>query len=74
MTDKKFGELLYKLTKAHEKYCTLLSEAEEEYKRRFGNYPAEVDDDWWIDSFCQSSSGSSLKDVLEHGALANEQR
>ena len=72
MTDKQFGKLLTKLNKAHGAYCELLFKAEEEYKRRFGNYPSDVDDDWWIDSFCQSPAGSTLEDVLKHGALANE--
>jgi hypothetical protein len=72
MTDKAFEKLLCRLNSTHSKYLKLLKEAEDEYKRRFGNYPAEVDDDWWIDSFCQSDSGSTLEKVLENGMLANE--
>lgn len=72
MTDKTFGKLLNRLNLAHAKYLSLLRQAEEEYKSRFGNYPSEVDDDWWIDSFHQSDSGSTLSDVLENGKLANE--
>jgi hypothetical protein len=72
MTDNKFNEVLIKLNKAHSKYLNLLRIAEEEYKRRFGNYPADVDDDFWIDSFCQSDSGAKLENVMIHGALANE--
>jgi hypothetical protein len=72
MTDNKFEILLYKLNRAHRKYCKLLSLAEDEYKRRFGNFPSEVDDDWWIDSFCQSPAGSTLKDVIIHATRANE--
>ena len=72
MTDKQFEKLLFRVNSAHSKYLQLLKEAENEYKRRFGNYPSEVDDDWWIDSFCQSDCGSTLEKVLENGALANE--
>ena len=66
MKDKSYQLLLNQLTKAHAKYLALLNKAEEEYKRRFGNYPADVDDDWWIDSFCQSAKGSSLEDVIKN--------
>lgn len=71
MTDKSFAKLLFRVDKSHSRYLKLLNEAEEEYKRRFGNYPSEVDDDWWIDSFHQSDAGSSLEDVLKHGERAN---
>ena len=72
MTDKQFGKLLTKLNRAHGLYYDLLYKAEEEYKKRFGNYPSDVDDDWWIDSFCQSPAGSTLANVLKHGTLAND--
>ena len=72
MIDSRYKNLLIRLNRAHGKYLKLLNEAEEEYKNRFGNYPSEVDDDFWIDSFYQSDSGARLEDVLKHGALANE--
>ena len=49
----------------HRQYSLLLNKAEEEYKRRFGHYPSEVDDDWWIDSFHQTLSGSKVDDAIK---------
>jgi hypothetical protein len=49
MTNRKFQSLLIRTHKAKEKYFALIAEAEAEYKRRFGYYPSEVDDDHWID-------------------------
>lgn len=72
MTDKQFDKLLTELSIAHTKYLGALIEAENEYKRRFGKYPAEVNDDFWIDSFCVNNASASLKDVLKHALLANE--
>lgn len=65
MTNKEFETLLTDLNKAHVEHDNLLKKAEEEYKRRFGHYPSEVDDDYWIDSFHDSPAGSSLKDVIK---------
>jgi len=72
MTDRKFETLLVELNRTHGEYLRLLYDAEYEYFERFGNYPSEVDDDHWIDSFHVNSSGSTLKDVLKHGTLAND--
>lgn len=51
MTDKQFQNLLDDLALANLDYKNKLNKAEEEYKRRFGNYPSETDDDTWIDTF-----------------------
>ena len=72
MTDRKFEILLITLNRSHGEYLRLLLQAEDEYFERFGNYPSEVDDDHWIDSFHTNCAGSTLKNVLKHGALAND--
>ncbi len=69
MTNTEYRKLLMRLTKANRKYKTLLAEAEEEYKRRFGDFPSEVDDDAWIDGFHATDSGLSFSDVIENGEL-----
>lgn len=51
MTDKQFNSLLVRLSKANDRYRTLLDEAEEEFKKRYGFYPSEIDYDSWIDCF-----------------------
>lgn len=66
MTDKQWQKELNALTSAHSKYLKLLKKAEDEYLRRFGHYPSEVDDDFWIDSFSQSDSGAKVEDIIKH--------
>lgn len=51
MQDTAFQKLLDDLAVANYKYKKLLAKAEEEYKRRYGSYPPEIDDDQWIDTF-----------------------
>lgn len=50
MTDRQFTNLLRKTARAYNRYKPLLEAAEKEYKRRYGNNPSDVDDDFWIDS------------------------
>lgn len=50
MTDKKWQELIIECQKVGIEHLRLLKMAEEEYKKRYGHYPSEVDDDWWIDT------------------------
>ena len=69
MKDKDFQKLLDDTTKAHLKYRSLLDKAEEEYKRRFGFYPCEVDDDYWIDSFHESPIGATVEEVFKSAEL-----
>ena len=66
MKDEKYKNLLSKLNEAHIKYHQLLKQAEEEYKKRFGEYPTNLDDDFWIDSFHVKPTGASLEDVPFH--------
>jgi len=66
MTDKKFDLLLNEISIAHAVYLDLLQKGQNEYKRRFGEFPSDVDDDFWIDSFEQSACGANLEQVTEH--------
>lgn len=50
MTDKQFEKLMNHCAKAWNKYHSLLQECEEEYQRRYGKLPSDVDDDGWIDA------------------------
>lgn len=51
MTDRKFQQLLDRLSEANERYYRLRSEAEAEFERRFGANPSDVDCDSWIDTY-----------------------
>lgn len=66
MTDEQFQKLLNKVAKSLEAYHELLAQAREEYKRRFGSYPNDVDDDFWIDSFEVTASGATVEQVINH--------
>jgi len=46
-----FTRKLRALAKLQNKACVLLTECEEEYERRYGVNPSDVDDDMWIDAF-----------------------
>lgn len=69
MTDKEFQKRMDITAKLHSKYVAALSKIEEEYKRRYGNYPHEIDDDFFIDSFSQTLSGATVKQVEENAKL-----
>ena len=51
MTDKQFTELLKKVANAGNEYIRLYHLAEEEYERRYGANPSDIDDDSWLDWF-----------------------
>lgn len=55
MTDKQFTALMRKTQDAGLKHKKLFSKLEEEYFKRYGQYPSDVDDDFFIDAFdyCQ---------------------
>lgn len=50
MTDKKWHSIIIKCKAACDEHQRLLKIAEEEYFRRYGHSPSDVDDDWWIDT------------------------
>ena len=51
MTNNQYNKLLLRLSKANEKYKKLLDEAENEFKRRYGAFPSDIDFDSWIDVY-----------------------
>lgn len=55
MSDKEFTTLMQKTQKAGLIHKKLLAKLEKEYYRRYGNYPCDIDDDFFIDAFdyCQ---------------------
>ncbi len=69
MTNQRFQGLIIRCRRAGDLYKKLLIEAEEEYKRRFGNYPGEVDDDWWIDTLHYCIGNTDLDQIIEHANL-----
>lgn len=70
MTDKDFAALMIKTQKAGLKHKKLLKELEEEYYVRYGQYPSDVDDDFFIEAFhyCQGEL-PTLEDVHENTTL-----
>lgn len=66
MTDKKLKELMDLTIEVRESYIATLQALEDEYKKRFGNYPSDVDDDYFIDTFHYGRSGKiSVADMTE---------
>lgn len=50
-TDKQWLDDMNRCIKALNEYCKYKDIIEEEYERRFGHNPSDVDDDSWIDVF-----------------------
>lgn len=51
MTDAEWKREMKKCHKALSRYKAILRTIEDEYERRFGVHPSEIDDDNWIDTF-----------------------
>ena len=51
MTNKSFNKLLMRLANANDRYKKLLGKSEEEFKKRYGVYPSDIDFDSWIDVY-----------------------
>lgn len=69
MTDTKFFELCKLASSLAEQHAKLVLVLEEEYKERFGNYPSEVDDDFWIDSIHQGQANFTLDQIISEAKL-----
>lgn len=69
MTDKEFERKMKKCRAEWDKYKSTLEEIEAEYKKRFGSYPSELDDDWWIDTFHQGSGSVNLNEVVRSAEM-----
>lgn len=50
MTDKQFQKAIDEARDSLIKYHKKLKVAEDEYERRYGVHPSDIDDDEWIDS------------------------
>ena len=50
MTDKQFQKAIDEARDLLIKYHQKLKVAEDEYERRYGSHPSDIDDDEWIDS------------------------
>jgi hypothetical protein len=68
MKDTEFQKLITKTQNAANLHVKLLRELEEEYRRRFGSYPADLDDDWFIDSFSYGNGyiNETVKSLTEN--------
>lgn len=70
MTDSTFQILLNELSDAHSKYLNLLGKASDEYKKRFGYYPGDIDDDNWIDTYEANGGGrATVKQITENALI-----
>jgi len=72
MNDNTFQKELNKLAVFQRKYKAQLTKVEEEYKRRFGHFPSDVDDDFFIDSFIESGVGASVQQITDAANIRNE--
>lgn len=68
MTNDNYTKLLGQVRKAQLAYFDLLSQAEQEYKRRYGCYPGDISDEGWIDTF----ELGRLKGADQQGMTARE--
>lgn len=67
MSDKELKELMDLTIEAREAYSSVLNQLELEYKNRFGNYPSDVDDDFFISTFHYSQNGKiTVKQLTEN--------
>ena len=74
MTDKKFQDLIYKTCKSKLQHLRLLDKAEDEYIRRYGNHPSDIDDDYWIDGMHTSLDSVMRVVKIEESALSCKKR
>lgn len=72
MTDKQWQSVINKCRKAGDKHFMLLKIAEDEYIRRYGHNPSEVDDDWWIDTLHYCKGDSSVDKIKQSAELCND--
>lgn len=64
MTDKQWEKLIIKANNIAIKHRNAIKTAEEEYVKRYGHNPSEVDDDWWIDTVHCGNGNPSIKGIL----------
>lgn len=66
MTNKQFQKIITKCNSLAIQHRKLLRVAEEEYIKRFGSNPSEVDDDWWIDTMHYGTGSPYLNKIIEN--------
>ena len=69
MTDKKWQEVIDKCRAMGDEHKRLLLIAEDEYQRRYGHKPSDVDDDWWIDSLHYCTGDTDLKGIKKSAEM-----
>lgn len=74
MTDKELQELIDLTIEAKNSYHVVLDALENEYKRRFGYLPSEVEDDNFIDTFHYKQRKKMTVEELKFFAEGREKR
>lgn len=69
MTDKAWEIVIKSAVSTFTSYLEFLRIAEEEYERRYGHSPSEVDDDWWIDLLHQGQGRVDIKQIKENAEM-----
>jgi hypothetical protein len=69
MTDKEWQSVIKKCQKSGLEHLGYLKIAEDEYIKRYGHHPSEVDDDWWIDSLHYCKGDTDLKKIKDSAEL-----
>jgi len=69
MTDKQWVKIIDKSVKHLKIAFSLRVTAEEEYVKRYGNHPSEIDDDWWIDTLHYARGTTDLSKIIESAEL-----
>jgi hypothetical protein len=62
MTDKQWQKIITKTVKSFKVYQANLEIAEQEYIRRYGHTPTDVDDDTWIDTVHYGYGSHNVED------------
>jgi hypothetical protein len=71
MTDKKWYNLMMKCQKHGKEHKRLIKLIEDEYFSRYGYYPSDVDDDWWIDTFHYTSGNIDFDKIKQEAENYN---
>jgi len=72
MTDQKWIQVCKLCQQKLIEHQKLLRIAENEYNTRFGNYPSDVDDDWWIDMLHYGNGTINLDSIVKSAKARNE--
>lgn len=67
MNDASFEKIMRRCLEARDIYSTFLKQCEDEYVRRFGVHPSDIDDDCWIDIFHYGGGCAPTVDEIRRG-------